>query len=203
MTPTIGLSSRISSGQRVLEGGVDVDRAAELAGGDAVHRLEVGAVDRGDRRAGAGRGRRPRTSATKSSAGAPRIAAGVSYCASRPPVGEDRDPVAHLHRLVDVVGDQQHGLAELALEPQELVLQPAADHRVDGAERLVHQQHRRVGGERPGHADALPLAAGELVRVAVGVRRRVEPDEVHQLVAPARARSPWTRRTAAAPSSRW
>ena len=30
--------------------------------------------------------------------------------------------------------------------------------------------------------DPLPLAAGELVRVAVGVRRRVEPDQLHQLV---------------------
>ena len=116
--------------------------------------------------------------------------------------GEDRDPVAHPHGLVDVVGDQHDGLAELALQPQELVLQPGAHHRVDGAERLVHQQHRRVGGERAGDADALALAAGELVRVAVGVRRRVEPDELHQLQRTRLARSPWTRRRAAAPSSR-
>ena len=80
---------------------------------------------------------------------------------------EDRHPVAHPHRLVDVVGDHHDGLAQLALQPQELVLQPDAHDRVDGAERLVHQQHRRIGGQRPRHADALPLAAGELVRVAV------------------------------------
>ena len=92
--------------------------------------------------------------------------------ASRPPVGEDRDPVAHLHRLVDVVGDEHDGLAELLLQPQELVLQPHPDHRVDRAERLVHQQHRRVRRERARHADPLPLAAGELVRVAA---RRTSP----------------------------
>ena len=81
-------------------------------------------------------------------------------------------------------------LRTLALEPQELVLQPVADDRVDGAERLVHQQHRRVGGQRPGHADPLPLTAGELVRVAVGVRRRVEADQVEQLVDPRAAPAP-------------
>ena len=48
----------------------------------------------------------------------------------------------------------------------ELALQLGAHDRVDGAERLVHQQHRRVGGEGPGDADALLLAAGELGRVA-------------------------------------
>ena len=52
--------------------------------------------------------------------------------------------------------------ARVGLQPQKLLLQPVADDRVDRAERLVHQQHGRVGGERPGHADPLALAAGEL-----------------------------------------
>jgi hypothetical protein len=99
-------------------------------------------------------------------------------------LGEDGDPVAHPDGLVEVVGDEQHRLAHLALQPDELRLQPLADDRVDGAERLVHQQDRWVRGESPGDADALPLAAGELVRVALGVARRVEPDEVEQLVHP-------------------
>ena len=120
----------------------------------------------------------PTNSATNSSAGAPSTAAGSSYCARRPPSANTATRSPILHRLVDVVGDQQHGLAELALQPQELVLQPAADHRVDRAERLVHQQHGRVGGQGPGHADPLTLAAGELVRVAVGELGRVEADQV-------------------------
>ena len=88
---------------------------------------------------------------------------------------EHRDLVAELDRLVDVVGDEHDRLAQFALQPQDLVLQLLAHHRVDGAERLVHQQDRRVGGQRPGHADALLLAARQLGRVAVG-QLGVQPD---------------------------
>ena len=75
---------------------------------------------------------------------------------------EHRDPVAELDGLVDVVGDEHDRLAQVGLQLEQLVLQALAHDRVDRAERLVHQQHRRVRGERPGHADALLLAAGEL-----------------------------------------
>ena len=108
----------------------------------------------------------PTKSATKSSAGRAEHRGRRVVLLELAALGEDRDPVAHPHRLVDVVGDEHDRLAQLALQPQELVLQPVADDRVDRAERLVHQQHRRVGGERAGHADPLALAAGELVRVA-------------------------------------
>ena len=77
-------------------------------------------------------------------------------------LAEDRDPVAHRDRLVDVVGDEDHRLRDLAVEPPQLLLQPGAGDRVERAERLVHQQHRRVGGERAGEPDALALAAREL-----------------------------------------
>ena len=94
---------------------------------------------------------------------------------------EHRDAVAHLDRLVDVVGDEDDGLADLALQAQELVLQALAVDRVDRAERLVHEHERRVGGQRAGHADALALAAAELGGVAVA-HVRVEADELEQLV---------------------
>jgi hypothetical protein len=61
------------------------------------------------------------------------------------------------------------------LKPQEFVLEALADHGVDGGERLVHQQDRRVGGEGAGDADALLLAAGELVRVPLGEGGRRGP----------------------------
>ena len=93
---------------------------------------------------------------------------------------QDRDPVAHLDRLVDVVGDEEDRLAQLGLQPQELVLQALAVDRVDGAERLVHQHHPRVGGERPRDPDPLLLATGELGRVAVA-ELRVEADQLEQL----------------------
>ena len=73
--------------------------------------------------------------------------------------------------------DEHDCLADLLLKPQELGLQPVARHRVDRAERLVHQQHRRVGGERPRDAHPLSLAAGQLVRVSLAVQVRVEADQ--------------------------
>ena len=79
-----------------------------------------------------------------------------------PALAQYRDGVTDLDRLVDVVGDEQDRLAELALQPQQLLLQALADDGVDGAERLVHQQHGRVRGERARHADALLLPAGLL-----------------------------------------
>lgn len=96
------------------------------------------------------------------------------------PRAVDGDAVAEPDRLLDVVGDEEDRLAERGLKPQELVLEVLAHHRVDRAERLVHQQHGRVGGERAGHPDALALAAGELVGIAVAVRRRVQADQVEE-----------------------
>ena len=94
----------------------------------------------------------------------------------------DRDEVAHLDGLVDVVGHEQDRLGELFLEAEELVLEPLADDRIDGAEGLVHEQDRWVRRERPGHPDALALAAGQDGRVAVRVARRVEAHELEQLL---------------------
>ena len=65
---------------------------------------------------------------------------------------------------------------------QELALEARPHDRVDGAERLVHEQHRRVGGKRPRHADALPLPARELARVARQELGRIEADEAQQLL---------------------
>ena len=96
---------------------------------------------------------------------------------------EQRHQVADLDGLLDVVGDEHDRLSQLGLQRQQLVLQGGADHRVDGAERLVHQQDGRVGGEGAGDADALLLAAGQLVRVALR-QGRVEADEGEQFPGP-------------------
>ena len=97
-------------------------------------------------------------------------------------LAQDRDAVAHLDRLVDVVGDEDDGLADVLLQAQELVLQLLAGDGVDRPERLVHEHHRRVGREGPGDADALALPAGQLLGVATAVDRRVHADEVEHLV---------------------
>ena len=69
-------------------------------------------------------------------------------------LAEDRDPVAELDRLVDVVRHEDDGLAHLGLEAEELVLEPVARDRIEGAEGLVHQHHRRIGGEGARQPDA-------------------------------------------------
>ena len=52
--------------------------------------------------------------------------------------------------------------------------------RVERAERLVEQQHLRLHGERARERHALPLAARQLVGVAVG--EAVQVDQLEQLV---------------------
>ena len=106
----------------------------------------------------------PTKSSTKRSAGYISSSAGRRVLGELAALLQDRDAVAHLDRLVDVVGDEHDRLADLALEAQELVLEPLAVDRVDRAERLVHQHQRRVGRQRARHADALALAARELRR---------------------------------------
>ena len=95
---------------------------------------------------------------------------------------QDGDAVAHLDRLLDVVGDEHHRLAHLFVEPQELVLEPHARHGIDGAERLVHQDHSGSAASARRHADALALAAGELCRVPVAVDVGRQAHELEQLV---------------------
>ena len=55
----------------------------------------------------------PTNPATMSLAGFARIASGVSYCRIVRLIAQHGDPIAELHRLVEVVGDEHDGLAEL------------------------------------------------------------------------------------------
>ena len=56
-----------------------------------------------------------------------------------------RDGVGHRHGLLLVVRDVHEGDADLGLDPLELDLHLAAQLEVEGAERLVEQQHLRAG----------------------------------------------------------
>ena len=70
-----------------------------------------------------------------------------------------RDPVADVADDGQVVGDEEVGQPELALEPLEQVDDLRLDRDVERADGLVGHDQVRVEGERPRHADALPLAA--------------------------------------------
>ncbi len=78
---------------------------------------------------------------------------------------------------------QHDGLRQRLLDRKELVLQPSSHHGVDSTERLVHQQHVRDRRRAPrGDSDALPLTAGQLVRVPVCVLAGLEAHRGQQLV---------------------
>ncbi len=80
-----------------------------------------------------------------------------------------------------VVGDEQVGHAELVLQVLEQVDHLRLHRHVERRHRLVADDDLRLQGQRPGDADALALAAGELVRVAVDVVG-VEADPLQQLL---------------------
>ena len=93
----------------------------------------------------------------------------------------DRDAVAELDGLVDVVRHEDDGDPEGALKIEKLVLQSIADDRIDGAEGLVHEHERGLGGHGARDADALALAARELRGVAL-LHVPIEADQGEQLV---------------------
>ena len=92
----------------------------------------------------------------------------------------DRDAVRDLPDDREVVGDEEVGDPELALEVPEQVEDLGLDRDVERRDRLVADDQLRPQRDRPGDPDPLALAAGELVRVAVVVLR-VQADPLHQL----------------------
>ena len=66
------------------------------------------------------------------------------------------------------MGDEDNGQPGARPDLDQFVLQPLARHRVERAERLVHQHDLGVVGEHAGDRHALLHAAGKLVRIDVG-----------------------------------
>ena len=60
------------------------------------------------------------------------------------------------------MGDEHHGFAGLVPQPQQLLVEMVAHDLVERAERLVHQQQRRIERQRAGDRGALLHAAGQL-----------------------------------------
>ena len=95
-------------------------------------------------------------------------------------VVDDGDLIRDLHGLVLVVRDEDrrdmHDVVELAEPFPEL----GTNTSVERTERLVEQEHLRLGRERAGEAHSLALTAGELRRIAVP--EALELHEVQELV---------------------
>ncbi len=91
-------------------------------------------------------------------------------------------------RLLDLVRDEERHLPRPRPDRQDQLLNLLAGEGVERAERLVHEQHARIGGERPGNADALLHAAGELVDPLP--REVGKPDEVEHRAGPRLALGP-------------
>ena len=82
--------------------------------------------------------------------------------------GEDEDTVGEQHGFVEVVRDEDDCDVDLAPDLEQVGLHPRTRLRVQGRERLVHEQDARPHRQRPGDRHALLHATGELMRVGIG-----------------------------------
>jgi len=81
------------------------------------------------------------------------------------------------------VRDQDDGARLRLLQAQELLLDVVTGDGIEGAERLVEQEQRRLEHHGPAQADSLLLTPGQLVWVA-GCERPRQADALHQLLSP-------------------
>ena len=79
----------------------------------------------------------------------------------------DADAVGDVLDDVEAVGDEQVGEAVVLLEVVEEVEHLRLDRHVEGRHRLIADDELGADRQSAGDADALALAAGELVRIAV------------------------------------
>ena len=79
-----------------------------------------------------------------------------------------RHAVGKAAHQVQVVRDQQHGHAVVALQITQQIENLATQAHVERGRRLVGQQQLRLAGQRHGDHGALALAATQLVRVGAG-----------------------------------
>src|SRR6185437_1646529 len=103
---------------------------------------------------------------------------GDGFMDARWPALEHDHAVAEQDGLLDRVRDEDHRGRPLLPDAQKLELKNLARLRVDGRERLVHQQHVRLDGECAGKTAALLHAARHLIRIGLlEAAQADEPDE--------------------------
>ena len=95
------------------------------------------------------------------------------------PLEHHGDAVRHDKRLFLIVGDQNEGDADLALQPSQFDLHLFAHLLVQGAEGFIQQQHLRLQDQRPGQRHPLALTTRQGMGGAVAVAAK--PDHRQRL----------------------
>ena len=95
-------------------------------------------------------------------------------------LGHDDDPIAHVNRLIDVVGDKEHGGAARLPEAQHFILHPHAGKGIERAKRFIEQEDLWVIDQRARQGDALGHAAGEMV--GEGISKSFQTDQAHEFI---------------------
>jgi len=91
---------------------------------------------------------------------------------------EQNDARREQQRFPQIVGDKNNRFAKSPRESAEFALKFRARDGIERAERFVHQQNRRIGGERASHADALALPAGKFARAPLAKFAWIEADKL-------------------------
>ena len=112
-------------------------------------------------------------------------------------VGQDDHPVGQQDRLVDVVGDQQHGRLVPTAQGEQQPVHLDPGERVERAERLVEQEQFGLAHQRAGQRDTLRLSPGQRPWPHLGLLGQVHL--ARERLAPALA----PRRSQAGRRSRW
>ena len=99
----------------------------------------------------------------------------------------DANPVTRLGDDAEIVRDQNHAHAAIALQPHEKRQNLVLDRDVEGGRWLVGQQQAGIGGDRDRDHDALGHPPAELVRVVaqplLGRRDADGPQQPDRLLA--------------------
>mmetsp|Transcript_27893 Transcript_27893/g.52174 ORF Transcript_27893/g.52174 Transcript_27893/m.52174 type:complete len:340 (+) Transcript_27893:987-2006(+) len=82
-------------------------------------------------------------------------------------VGHQQDPVGQQDRLVDVMGDHEHGLFRAAPDLEQLFLDGAPRERIERAKGFIQQQQLGMVGEGARDGHALSHAARKLAGLAM------------------------------------
>ena len=115
----------------------------------------------------------PRKPATKRVFGRSNRSSGAPSCSITPSLSRTI-LISEGHGFDLIMGDVDHGLAKLLVEPLDLGAHLVPELGIQVGKRLVEQEETRIPDDRPADRDALALAAGKLSRQAFQERRNVQ-----------------------------